>query len=226
MVNYKCNKCNKEFKYESDFKRHNNRKTLCNKKEELKCEICNVFFTCPYNKQIHEKTKKHLDSINKVNNNISECDNLSDTKNIIKNLKEENSNLKSQICDLQFQINNLYNIINNIESENLELKSNNKLHTRLEYIYIIHPIQCINMNIYKVGRTNNIINRHKQYPKGSELLFTIPCKNSKLVEQEILNYLKQNTNYHQIKKYGNEYFKCEINMLINDIQKLVNNIIE
>ena len=30
---YKCKKCNKEFKYESDFNRHYDRKTLCDKKE-------------------------------------------------------------------------------------------------------------------------------------------------------------------------------------------------
>ncbi len=89
-----------------------------------------------------------------------------------------NVELKNIILKLQ-------NEISILKLENLELKSNNKLHNKLEYIYIIHPIQCINLNIYKIGRTSNIINRFKQYPKGSELLFTIPCNNSKLLEQKI-----------------------------------------
>jgi hypothetical protein len=125
-----------------------------------------------------------------------------------------NVELKNIILKLQ-------NEISILKLENLELKSNNKLHNKLEYIYIIHPIQCINLNIYKIGRTSNIINRFKQYPKGSELLFTIPCNNSKLLEQKILNYCKNNIKYEQIKKYGNEYFKCNINLLITDIQNLI-----
>ena len=70
---YKCSKCSKEFKYESDFNRHKNRKTPCNKKEELKCEICDVSFTCPYNKKIHEKTKNHINNYNNIiiNGNIN-----------------------------------------------------------------------------------------------------------------------------------------------------------
>lgn len=70
---FKCVKCNKEFKYESDLNRHKNRKSPCDKKEELKCNYCNVSFTCPYNKSIHEKTKKHINNIqtNNGNNNIN-----------------------------------------------------------------------------------------------------------------------------------------------------------
>ena len=230
MVIHQCNNCNKIFNAPSKLERHKNNKTPCNKlKEELKCHICNITFIRPTHKQIHEKTKKHIEATNKINN-YNDLNKISETQDTINNLEKENIELKSELCNFQFQVNNLNNIIdnlnniiNNLELENLELKSQNKLHTQLEYIYIIHPIQCINMNIYKIGRTNNIISRHKQYPKGSELLFTIPCKNSKVIEQEILTYLKTNSNYQQIKKYGIEYFRCNINILINDIQKLVNN---
>jgi hypothetical protein len=71
---------------------------------------------------------------------------------------------------------------------------------------------------------NNIINRHKQYLKGSELLFTITCKNSKLLEQNILNFLKENDKYIQVKTHGNEYFQCNLEILINDIYNIVNKI--
>ncbi len=202
---YKCIKCNKIFKYESDLNRHKDRKTSCDIKKELKCISCNVSFTCPYNQKIHEKTQKHINNYNEINNISNNNLNKNELENV--ELRENNLNLKNEIKSLKL--------------ENLELKSTNKLHNKLEYIYIIHPIQCINLNIYKIGRTNNIINRHKQYPKGSELLFTIPCDNSKILEQEILTYCKNNINYEQIKKYGNEYFKCDINLLISDIQNLI-----
>ena len=224
---YKCIICNKIFKYESKLNEHKNRKVSCNKeKEELKCILCNVNFTRPAEQKRHEKTQKHINNYNEINNisnnnlNKNELENVELRENNL-NLKNEIKSLKLENLELNEKILNLKNEIESLKLENLELKSTNKLHNKLEYIYIIHPIQCINLNIYKIGRTNNIINRHKQYPKGSELLFTIPCDNSKILEQEILTYCKNNINYEQIKKYGNEYFKCDINLLISDIQNLI-----
>jgi hypothetical protein len=46
--------------------------------------------------------------------------------------------------------------------------------------------------------------------------------NSKLLEQNILNFLKENDKYIQVKKYGNEYFQCNLDMLINDIHNIIN----
>ena len=44
-----------------------------------------------------------------------------------------------------------------------------------------------------------------------------------IIEKIILNYLKENNEYIQSKEYGNEYFICELNNLINDIHILVKN---
>ncbi len=67
---YKCLKCNKEFKYESEFIRHKNRKIPCDTpKKEYKCEICKVQFKCPFDKNKHENTNKHINNYNKINNN-------------------------------------------------------------------------------------------------------------------------------------------------------------
>ena len=43
------------------------------------------------------------------------------------------------------------------------------------------------------------------------------------MEKIILKYLKENNKYIQAKEYGNEYFICELNNLINDIHTLVKN---
>jgi hypothetical protein len=56
---YKCIKCNKEFNYESDFIRHKNRKTDCNKNNSYDCNICNKNFKYESKLHEHEKTKKH-----------------------------------------------------------------------------------------------------------------------------------------------------------------------
>jgi hypothetical protein len=82
MVDYKCIKCDKIFNSPSKLERHKNNKIPCNKvKEELFCECCNIKFTRPSHKTIHEKTKKHItnynqsningDNINQIGNNNS-----------------------------------------------------------------------------------------------------------------------------------------------------------
>ena len=114
------------------------------------------------------------------------------------------------------------NEINILNKSNQLLKNNQKVHNFKEYIYIIHCAQHINENIYKIGRTNNIIKRFKQYPNGSELLFTITCNNSKLIENGIIQYLKNDSKYIHHKESGNEYFKCDLENLKIDIQNIIN----
>ena len=69
---YKCNLCNKEFKYESEYNRHKNRKKSCINTNNLNCQYCNINFTCPYNQKKHEKTIKHINNYNKnIQNNVN-----------------------------------------------------------------------------------------------------------------------------------------------------------
>ena len=84
---YKCCKCNKEFEFESEYNRHKNRKTDCNKiKSQLKCDICNVNFQWPAEQKRHEKTKKHIINVNNYTINGDHAhigDNINNIQNII-----------------------------------------------------------------------------------------------------------------------------------------------
>jgi hypothetical protein len=68
---FTCSKCNKEFKFEYEFKRHNNRKIPCNSIKDFNCASCNKSFKYKSKLNEHEKTNKHLLQINKfiVNGN-------------------------------------------------------------------------------------------------------------------------------------------------------------
>ncbi len=69
---YKCLKCKKEFKFNSELTKHQKRKTNCdiNDKEELFCSYCKIPFSCLYNKKKHEKTQKHINTYNIQNSNV------------------------------------------------------------------------------------------------------------------------------------------------------------
>ncbi len=235
---FKCLNCNKEFKYESELIRHKERKILCNTpKKEYKCEICNINFVRLSHKNKHEKTNKHINNYNKINNTIN--NNMSyQNKNI--ELEKLNIELQNKNKELQNKLNLLENKFNELENKNKELENkNNELNNKFnlleklsnkesnntEYIYIVHERTFVKMNanIYKIGKTKNIKNRLNGYSKGSKLLFTIPCINSSIMEKIILKYLKEKTEYIQAKEYGNEYFICDLNNLINDIHILVKN---
>ena len=238
-ININCNECN------NNRKSNIQRTTLIEMSKNFDIDSCNFYnlskteynTTQDSNTDCNNQDNNILDIskdniINEKDNIINEKDNIINEKdNIIKELTNKKDNIINKKDNIIKELTNkkdniikeLTNKIKLLEIENNELKCKNKIHHNIEYIYIIHPIQCINTNIYKIGRSNNIINRHKQYPKGSELLFSISCKKSKILEQNILNFLKDNSNYIQIKKYGNEYFQCNLEMLINDIHNIVQN---
>jgi hypothetical protein len=223
---FKCIKCSKVFEFKSDYNRHKDRKTECNAKNKYDCNICNKNFKYESKLEEHIKTKKHRNNINKDQFINKEIDNTIIQLEEIKILNGKIIELETKINRLKIEnkdkIKQLETKINILEIENKCLKQNNKIHNDNEYIYIIHPAQCININIYKIGRTKNIINRFKDYPKGSELLFSISCKNSSLIESKILNYLRNNDNYINSKEHGSEYFQCNLNNLKNDISKIIN----
>lgn len=89
------------------------------------------------------------------------------------------------------------------------------------YIYIVHTREFINLNknIYKIGRTKNILNRIKNYPKGSEYLFVTTSFDEIAREKEIINCFK--LNFIQKKEFGTEYFEGDIYKMIFLIKKII-----
>ena len=119
---YKCKKCNKEFKYESEYLRHTSRKIPCNKaKEELKCDICNINFVRPSHKKIHEKTKKHITNYNiHINGDYAHIgDNINNYNNIINLTLNTNSFVNT---DMSYICRGIINDIGNIYVDTLDNK--------------------------------------------------------------------------------------------------------
>jgi len=86
---YKCELCNKQFKYHSKLNEHNNRKSPCViSKNIYKCDICH--YECPYISYLdrHKKSKKCIKNteIHNVTNNITNINNTNITNNNINNI--------------------------------------------------------------------------------------------------------------------------------------------
>ena len=81
-------------------------------------------------------------------------------------------------------------------------------------IYIVRFKEFEDNPIYKIGMTTvSLENRIKQYPKNSELIFTIPFNEPEIVEKVLLNIFR--LNFIQHIEIGNETFEGDINKMIN-----------
>jgi hypothetical protein len=93
--------------------------------------------------------------------------------------------------------------------------------TAYEYIYLLIEREFIktNENIYKIGKTQqeNFL-RFTQYPKGSNLLLFLNCKNCDILEFEILKDFKKH--FIQRKDIGKEYFEGDKEEMIKHIFNL------
>ena len=107
----------------------------------------------------------------------------------------------------------------------------------MEGVYLIHTREFYNskQEIYKIGRSHDLDTRVKTYPKGSQTIFLLSCKNSISCEKQLIEIFK--TKFKHANYYGNEYFEGSkedmlkimlefvYKNLINDINEKNNNLI-
>ena len=129
MINYVCEKCNKEFNKKSNYIKHINRKNPCNKEElTYKCNKCNKEFDKKINYTNHINKKKDcsiLDFKKKYNNLENEIVQL---KQINQELKIENNKINEL---LEKCITSKNNIITNNTNNNIINNTNNTINIKL-----------------------------------------------------------------------------------------------
>ena len=93
-----------------------------------------------------------------------------------------------------------------------------------EGLYLMHTREFISTNvpIYKIGRSNQLDNRVKQYPNGSKIMLMIKCKNSVSCENNLKKLFK--SKFIQKTYYGSEYFEGNYVDMIKEICDYVNNV--
>jgi hypothetical protein len=86
-------------------------------------------------------------------------------------------------------------------------------------IYLLQTREFIGTNVFKIGRTYNIINRFSNYPKNSVLLYFSSCTNSVVIEYKIkVLFINK---YKQRKDIGSEYFEGDYNNMLSDIKTII-----
>lgn len=94
------------------------------------------------------------------------------------------------------------------------------------YIYILHEREFLvsGEELYKIGRTEDIIRRFQEFPKGSQLKFMIDVPTDKVVNMEtkILRIFRKK--YTQREDIGTEYFAGNIKCMMQSILGFANGV--
>lgn len=88
------------------------------------------------------------------------------------------------------------------------------------YIYVLKEREFIRVNepVYKVGCTEDIFKRTKQYPKGSQLLYCQAVNNCVEAERIALKLLLTlESKFKQRRDIGREYFECKLHDMIHTV---------
>jgi hypothetical protein len=86
------------------------------------------------------------------------------------------------------------------------------------YIYLLQEREFIKTgeDVYKIGKTTQDIQKRMQgYPKGSKLVFVMPCTDCHETEKKLLKIFREK--YARCKDIGAEYFKGDAKDMVNTI---------
>lgn len=104
------------------------------------------------------------------------------------------------------------------------LRQNININAKKEgYLYIIIEREFIRIDekIYKIGCTNNIIRRYKQYPKDSKIIYAIIHDKYKNIEKKWMISLNNNKKLINRKDIGREYYEGDYKIIIDELTKVI-----
>ncbi len=92
-----------------------------------------------------------------------------------------------------------------------------------EGLYLIKEREFVRINedVYKIGKSQHVLNRIKYYPKESMLHLVIFCKKTDDYEKELIKILINK--FKLASRYGAEYFEGDLNKIILEIETFMKN---
>ena len=219
-----CELCGKEFKFPYLLLRHLNKKYPCSS-NKFSLETYKMDKEISRNdKEVSKNDKETLKSDKDVKVKKFECQKCE--KKYVR--KKEYSRhilnctgLKSSQCPTCEKFfsskQSKYQHIKNVKCSPPEDIS--EPHKNSVYLLIEREFMASKQNIFKIGRSVNVCNRTKRYPKGSQLLVVLPCIDSCVSECNIQKVFSEK--FTQRKDIGSEYYEGPPNAIIKEF---INNV--
>ena len=215
---YECNKCNKTFRFESEYNKHINKKIPCNLEEKheysiLKrtCQYCGKIFSRYYILTTHIAT---VCGSNRIHNKR-------DIKEVVKE-EQPIESIKDIITKMQSHIVNLENELKNEKIHNNETIQ--KLQHELNEIKEIKPNTKIDVkgnlvqgNINNQNTVNNIQNNIKIIAYGKEDLSFISDENYRMILNKGFKSVPQLVEYIHFNENKPENQNIKINNMRDNV---------
>ena len=211
-----CDHCGMNFKFPSQLERHFSRKFPC---------FTNI---PPQNNIIEDYNKEVINDKNTVNgkntvHTCSKCNKTLSTKAYKKKHEAKCNGLHSLQCPtcLKFFSDKIckYRHIKNGKCKASDTTSIHEPHKQSVYLLIEREFLITKKNVFKIGRSQNVSNRTKQYPNGSQLLVVLPCIDCKVSEKRLKDVFEKNFIHRS--DIGSEYFEGLPNLMIQTFIKNV-----
>ena len=245
---FKCDLCDKSFKFKSKLEEHKNNKNPCNKpKKSTRCELCSIEFPCLAKLERHKKSKSHniieKQYITEEPQTINNITNIYNT-NIELNLKEEIELLKKDKELLKKDkeiLKNKNDILENTIKENeiVKYKRNEEVNLNIEDndILILKPLfnEITNSKSIKNINLELVVNNYYQLLSIQDLLFIVNYDINNLYIDKFWNSIEDDKwiyldneliewfGYKEISKGKELILRLLKNFEINEDYKIYNN---
>jgi hypothetical protein len=181
------------------------------------CKWCNKKFNHSSNMYAHQKIcKKQPKQDQKKKENKPNVERSTVINNTTVNKYEVSLNTQDEIQKETLKI-----LINESLKDS---KNKSKEDTgKMGHFYIVQEREHILLNkqVYKIGRSANIIVRYNKYPKDSKLLFTILVDNQIEAETKARQCLSSNPNIIHRTDIGIEYFEGDLDYIIDSLYSII-----
>lgn len=225
--------CLKHFQAKKDHKRQRAKEYRLQKKKELQSAVHEAALL---------RKKEELQSIINQAVTMLETKTTASERLVVQISELENQKLKDEIQKLQHEKQTLKDDYKRLEDNykklehELQKRNQTEVFPKLEAeepakekkqttdsrpgsIYIIQEREFIGQNVYKIGRTVNIVNRMMSYPKGSIVRFHTTCKQLVYIEGEVKKQFAENFIWR--KDLGAEYFQGDVNHMRQHIISII-----
>lgn len=227
-MNYICHSCGKGFKFKSKLAEHNKRKNPCSTQQNV-----------PQNQNVTQENQHNVPQEKQQNveesqckNTCTDCGKVFKTKWLLNRHKKTckgHDSLTCKFCSKVFSSaktrwKHEYNrSAACLAKESVEKPKvlppedsfkSKKTSVHSVYLLIEREFFVTMQNIFKIGRSANVSNRTRQYPKGSQLLVVLPCNDSILTESRLKRVFSEK--FIQRNDIGSEYYEGPPDTIIKE----------